>query len=351
MAFARPSLSTLVRWAQSDIESRLSGAAASVRRTFEFVMARVVAGAAHGLHGHLVWLSKQLFPDTAEDVFAERWAGIWGLERVAAVKASGTVDITGVNLTVCPDQTEWQDGTGQIYIQDGDVTIAGGVATITVDAQLAGVEGNQSVGAQLSLVTPVAGIDSTGTVSGSGLTGGADQETVDSLRSRLLERLQTPPKGGGPGDYVAWAKEVNGVTRAWEIANGDGLGTVVVYFARDDDLDPIPDSTEVQDVQDYLDTVAPITADVNVYAPTAVDLDLTIAATPDTAAVRTAIEAALEDYIIANGGANGVTFPLSQLDEAISLATGETSHVMSVPAAAPTYTVGQLPVLGTITWA
>ena len=49
---------------------------------------------------------------------------------------------------------------------------------------------------------------------------------------------------GDNDDYVAWATEVPGVTRAWCSPNGMGAGTVVVRFVRDDDDDPIPDSGE-----------------------------------------------------------------------------------------------------------
>lgn len=351
MAFSRPTLTTLISRAQSDIETRLPGSVASLRRSVERVLARVVAGAAHGLHGHLVWLSKQLLPDTAQSEFATRWASIWGLTRIAATKASGQILVTGTNTTVCPDGTLWQTADGIVYVQDGDVTISGGQATADVDAQTAGDDGNLDVSSTVSLVTPVSGIDTDATVTGADIDGGYDAESDASLLSRLLARLATPPSGGGPGDYVAWTLEVSGNTRAWEIANGDGAGTVVVYFVMDDKVGTIiPDAGEISTTQTYLDSVAPITADVNVYAPTAVDVDFTISVTPDTAAVRAAVEAELEAYITRESEADGVTFPISQLDEAISLADGETDHTMTVPAAAPTFTTGQIAVMGTVTW-
>jgi uncharacterized phage protein gp47/JayE len=352
MAFTRPTLSRLIARAKSDIQTRLTGAVAFLRRSVEFVLAVINAGMAHGLHGHLVYLSRQQIPDTAEDELMVRWASIFSITRNPAVAATGSVDITGSNGSTCPDGTEWQTTDESVYTQDGDATIAAGSATITVDANEAGADGNQDVGTALSLVSPVAGIDSAGTVSGSGLEDGLDAETDPRLLVRLLSRMANPPKGGGPVDYVNWALEVTGVTRAWQIPNGDGLGTVVLYFVMDDKTGTIiPDAGEIATVQDYLDDVAPVVGDVRVYAPTAVDLDFTIAVVPDTAAVRTAVETQLEDYIEANAVADGITFPLTQLDESISGAVGETDHTMTVPAAAPTYTVGQIAVMGTITWA
>jgi len=351
MTFTRPTIAQLIARAKSDIETRLPGSDAQVRESVEAVLARVAAGSGHSLHGHLVWLSKQLFPDTAEAELMNKWASIWGITRIAAVKANGTVDITGSNGSVCPDLTQWQSTDGQIYIQDGDATIAGGSATITVDAQTAGVDGNQSAGAILSLVSPVAGIDTAGTVAGSEITGGLDAETDIALQARVLLRLQSPPKGGGPGDYEQWALEVAGVTRVWEVANGDGAGTVVVYFVRDNDVGSIiPDGAEVAAVQAYLDTVAPITADVNVYAPVDTPTAFTIAVVPDTAAVRTAVENELEALYLREAEP-GATILLSQINEAISIAAGETDHTLTVPAADVTHAANEMPTVGTITWA
>jgi len=351
MTFTRPTIAQLIARAKSDIETRLPGADAQVRESVEAVLARVTAGSGHSLHGHLVWLSKQLFPDTAENEIMVKWAAIWGITKTAAVAANGTLDITGSNGSTCPDLTEWQDTNGNIYIQDGDATIAGGSATITLEADVAGADGNQSIGATLSLVSPVAGIDSDGTVSGTGITGGTDEEDNDALQARVLLRLQSPPKGGGPNDYVQWALEVAGVTRVWEIANGDGAGTVVVYFVRDNDSPIIPDSGEVTTAQNYLDTKAPITADVNVYAPTASPIAVTFTSlTPNTAAVQAAIEAELEALFLRAADPIGSTIPLSQINEAISIATGETDHVISAQAADITPSVGQLPTVGTSTF-
>jgi uncharacterized phage protein gp47/JayE len=205
-------------------------------------------------------------------------------------------------------------------------------------------------------VTPIAGIDSDGTVAGSGLIGGTDAETDAALLVRLLARLQQPPTGGGPGDYVSWAKAVTGVTRAWQYPNRDGLGTVAVFFVRDGDYTLkagdsgiIPSAGEVAAVQAYIDAVAPVTADVTVYPPTAVDLDMTINLLPNTSTVQDAVEAEIAAYLVREAEP-GVTLLISQMNEAVSIAPGETDHIITVPAANKTHTAAQLPVTGTYTW-
>lgn len=350
MAFERPTLPKLVKRARADIATRLVGADAHLRASAEEVLAITLSGMTHGLHGHLKWLSKQLLPDLADDEFLLRWASIFGLDRTAAVTATGEATITGTNTTVSPDETVWQRGDGTRYVQRGDATIASGTATVTLEAEEGGDDGNADVGTALEIAAPVAGINSAATVSGSGLSGGTDLEELEDLRTRLLLRLRNPPTGGGPGDYVNWALEVAGVTRAWETANLLGLGTVGVRFVRDNDTPSlIPDAGEVATVQAYIETKRPITADLTVLAPVAVTLDFTIEVTPDTVAIRAAVEAELRSLLL-RVAEPGATIYLSQVNEAISLATGETDHTTTVPAADVTHAASEIAIFGSITW-
>ena len=351
-AFKRPTLDKLVRRAKSDIATRLVGADANLRGSPEEVLAIVLAGMTHGAHGHIKWLSRQMLADLCEDEFLVRLAGIYGLDRTAAVQSAGAVTITGTNTTVCPAGTIWVRGDGVQYTQDAAATIALGEAVIAVTAVDGGTDGDALAGVTLTIGSAVAGINSTGTVSGDGIIDGAEIEDIEALRSRLLLRLRNPPQAGGPTDYETWALEVAGVTRAWQLPLQFGQGTVGLYFVRDDDVSLIPSAGEVTTVQTYIDSVRPVTADVTVMAPTETVLNITITSlTPDTPAIRTAIEAELEAVLYdAQDPSVAVTIPLSRLNEAISIATGETDHIMTVPAAAPTAAVGVILTLGTITW-
>ena len=349
MPFERPTLTTLIGRAISDIETRLDGSDARLRRSFENVIARVVAGAAHGLHGHLVFLSKQIFPDTAESKFLRRWAGIWGKPPKDPAKATGIVTATGIDTTVIAQGTAWTRADGVEFTSDAIATISGASITITVTATVSGADGNTDAATLLTLVTPITDIDADATVDGSGLVEGADAEIDAALLVRLLLRIQTPPSGGGPTDYVQWALDVAGVTRAWEFPAELGLGTVSIRFVVDAEADIIPVAGQVTQVQTYIDTKAPITAVVTVVAPIEVNLNASITTTPDTAAIRAAIDTELEAYLLREA-APGVTLLLSQINEAISLATGEVDHVLNSPAADVVHTTGQLPTLGTTVW-
>lgn len=349
MAFNRPTLQTLINRARSDIETRLSGVDALLRRSFERAVAYMSAGLAHGLHGHIVYTSKQLLPDTAGIEGVRRWGSIFDVAENDPSFSTGNVDFTGTGTTLLPEGTEFQDADGNIFLVDSDVNLVGGAITTSVTAKVSG-NYNLESGQPLTIVTPVAGIDSDATVAGDGLTGGAGAETADSYRSRILDRLRDPPSGGGPGDYRQVMLAQSGVTRAWERTSGLSLGYVALYFAVDGEASPIPSAPQVANVQAAIDEFAPISSNVTVYAPTESELDFTIALTPDTAAVRAAVEAELDAYLLREASPLGVTLELSQLSEAISLATGEESHVLTSPASDVVVPLGTLTTRGTMTY-
>lgn len=349
MAFNRPTLAELVSRIIAGIRSRLS--LDEMRRSDAEVYGRELAGASHGLHGHIDYIGQQILPDTAEAEYLDRLASLWlDQPRKAAAAAVGSVDLSGVSGTLCPAGSVLVRADGAEYATDADVSIAAGVATVAVTASVAGVAGNDIAGTVLTFATPIAGIDSSATVTAGALTGGADIETDASLAARISARMKEPPHGGASFDYVTWALEVAGVTRAWVYPQELGLGTVTVRFVRDDDASPIPDAAEVAAVQAYIDARRPVTADVTVVAPVAVALDFTIAVTPNTAAVKAAVQAELTDLLRREAEPGG-TILLSHIREAISIAAGETNYTMTAPAADVTHTTGQMATMGTITWA
>lgn len=349
MPFARPSLTELIDRAAADIEAGLPGTDARLRRSNLAVLARMHAGAVHGLYGYLDWMAQQLMVDTAETVFLDRYAGIWGVIRVPAAFASGPVTVTGTTGVVVPSGTLMQRSDGAAFASTADATLASGTAAVPVAATVAGLAGNALAGTQMSFVQPVAGVASAAAVATGGLAGGADRESDEALRGRVLARIQQAPMGGSKADYVAWALEVPGVTRAWCYPLESGVGTVKVRFVRDGDASLIPDASEVAAVQAYIDERRPVCAQVTVAAPTSAPLAMTIALTPSTTAVRNAVAAELAD-VLQREAYPGGTILLSHLREAISVAAGETNNVLSSPSADVTHSAGQMPVLGTITW-
>ena len=349
MPFERPTLEDLRDGAQSEINARLEGADARVRRNNLEVMSRVIAGAAHLLHGRLDWQSLQLFPDTAEAENMARWASIWGIDRRGAQRAEGVVLCSGVEAAPIPEGTELQRRDGRRYLTTAGAFITGGQALVPVRAVELGTGGNGASGTELGFVSPLAGVEATATVDAEGLRNGVDGETDESLRLRLLDRIQRPPQGGSAGDYRTWALEVPGITRAWVAAQELGVGTVTVRVVNDDDPGIVPDPDKLAEVQAHIEARRPVTADVFVTAPLLVPLTFTIRVRPDTPQVRAGVTAGLRDLIRRQAEPGG-TLLISQIREAVSLASGEFDNRVLVPLDNIAYERGVMAVFGGIAW-
>lgn len=356
MPFARPGLPTLIDRAAADIESRLPGADARLRRSNLNVIARVHAGATHGLYGFLDFIARQVLPNTADAEFLDRHATLWlPSGRLPAAYAVGQVVMTGTNGAVIPPSTVFKRADGATYSSTAEATIAAGQATVNIVADVAGSAGNAVAGITLNLDSPIANINAAGVVPAGALTGGADIEDDDSLRARVIARIQQTPHGGARHDYIAWAKEVPGVTRAWCYPLEMGDGTVTVRFVRDNDASLLPDPAEVAAVQAYVEALAPVGMQIFVVAPVAAPIAFQVELTPATASAKAAVEASLRDLLIREaepeGGAGEGVVLLSHIREAISLAAGETDHVLVAPVADVAPAVGQMATFGIIAWA
>lgn len=342
--FNRPPLTTLVKGLRDDMLSRV-GDEGLLRRADAEVYSRVFAGAMHGLYGYVDWIARQIIWDTCDDDTLDRWASMWlQVPRKPAAAATGVATFVLAAGVIVPAGTVLQAFDGQQYLTTGD-TVLGAANVIAVAA---GAGGNRAAGQFLSLLSPVPGAQTQ--AAASEISGGSDIESTSSLRARLIARVQTPPNGGSATDYQQWALQVPGVTRAWVAPLEQGGGTVVVRFVRDGDANMIPGAGEVAAVKAYIDALKPVTADVYVVAPVADPVAFQIALTPNTVAVRAAVEAELRDLLIRES-APGVTLLISHIREAISTATGETDSILLAPAANVTPAIGHMPTFGSIAWA
>lgn len=301
MPLDRPSVTTIYNRVITGIESRLTDDSALLRRAVLRILAKVFAGAVHLLYGNLEFLSQQIMVDQAEDSWLDRHGLMWGITRKAAAYASGSVTFTGINGIIIPEGTLVQTSEGVQYETDADATIAVGSATIGIVAIEAGEDGNYD-GATIELVSPITDIDSAVSVVSPGFSGGVSEETDDDYRARILEHIQTPPMGGTAADYVVWAKSdevpiTNGVVqKAWcfPIAVGPGTVDVVITAAGSTQ---VASPALIADVQAYIDTVRPVTADVVVKTVDVKDIDMDIEITPNTLDLRNTITSNLQDLI------------------------------------------------------
>lgn len=340
MAFERPTIQELIARVQSDAESRLGQKV--MRWTLVSVLSRVIAGVSHTLHGHINFILRQIFSSTAEGAYLERRASEYGIYRKAASYATGVV--TFVGLGVVPEGTLLQTGDGAVYVTTADSS--DGEAPIKASA--AGASGNADAGMELTLISPVEGVQSTCTAGE--LTGGADAEDDEALRERLLFRQKSPPKAGTKQDYVKWALEVPGVTRAWCFPKEMGQGHVTVRFMTDGmTQDGIPNETMVKTVTAYIEEEMPVTTVLHVVAPIPKKLDMTIDILPDTENLRQQVEGAIAQTIVAEAAPSGAIL-LTSLNRAVAGVSDLTSYRLQVPGDDVACSTGEIFVPGKITF-
>lgn len=356
MPFFRPSVSQIRKRRISDFEYELGSQSARLEGTVEHALATSGSGAAHGLHGHLDDASKNAFPHLADDERLRQWANFFGVFQLEATRATGTglFSTSGPIDTLLPEGTIVVRDDGREYeVTEGTTILAADLVTAApLRARVAGAGGNLAAGSTLSLQAPIAGLQ-TAAVVGEEIANGLNEESSAALRTRLLARISTPPKGGGPGDYASWAKLVPGVTRAWEFKWSPKVGFVTVLFMRDlDDGDPFPDLGEVAEVAAKLAEFAPIVApppivQAPIKKPILLDIQLAIEAGFDLATVRAAIYASIRDMLAVRFSPlaiDGVLYR-SWITEAISSTPGELDHKLTNPLSDISVAAFELPVL------
>ena len=375
MPLSRPSLTELRAQVAQDIASALPGSDPLLRFSNLGILGTSLAGLAHLHYGYLDWIAQQAVPFTCSGEFLEAWAALKGVLRIPAAQASGTVTFSGATGTVLPAGTPLARGDGVKYRTTASATI--GISTLTVaataDADPAGqigANGNCPPGTSFALGTAIAGINGSGSAA-TAFTGGADIETDDALRSRMLLAFRTRAHGGSAADFLSWTREVAGVTRAWCVPHGYGAGTVLVYFMLDSvqaahggfpqGTDGVATSEsraaaatgDQLAVANHLFPLQPIPTLVYAQAPTPNVVPFTIGGLATAGAtVKNAVAAAIQGALRQYGSVSGspTTVPLSLIEAAIVVVPGTTGFLVTTPGdiVSP---AGSLPVLGTITWA
>lgn len=384
MPYSRPTLTALRTQIWSDITAAAGLVVSLLQKAVLKIVGSALAALVFGLYGYLDWIAKQAVPFTSTDEFLAGWGAFKNTYLEAATQTVLTVQFTGADGTPLPAGTAVNRGDGFAYTTNSDAEVSGTTVTVNITAVMAGSAGNCDVGTAVVLAGAVTGIQSTGTVTAI-VTSGADVETQDDFRDRVMLAFQKPVQGGDQDDYVVWVRAVAGVTRAWCSPNGFGAGTVVVYFMMDDaesahagfpqgtdgvsqyDEGPggaprgVVATGDQLTVADAIITEQPVTALVYLCSPIENQIGFTIGGlSTASSTTKTAIQAALTDLMVREGAPAG-EIDLSDINSAIGSVPGSagyllnaiTSTVGGVTTTYPPNTnitngTGQLPALGTV---
>ncbi len=374
MPYPRNTLTQLRALAMQDITaSDLPNADGFLRRAVLRVLAWVVAGMAYLHDGYLDWISLQSTPFTATGEYLEGWAALapTPVLREAPTYASGPATWSGVVNSPLPASTVCNRNDGVQYITGAAATVGiGGTVTVTVTALVAGSNGNTDSGTPLAFASVIEGIGSNGAASGP-ITGGTDLELDGSLNARMLESYGAPPHGGNQADYVTWALEVPGVTRAWVPPVPLIPGAVTVFFMMDVseaahggfpqgsngvaslETRDIAASGDQLAVANYIYPLRPVTPIVYAVAPIATAQSFTLQgltgiSTPQQAQVSAALTTL---FLQKDSPLATVSIEQSDVAAAVTAIGGLPSFAVTSPSSWPIVsTVGYLFTLGTVTY-
>lgn len=368
MPYSRPTLTALRNQAVQDITtSGVPGLDGLLRNAVLRVLAWCMSGLAYSVYGYLDWIARESVPFTSTDEYLEAWASLIGIDRKDSTPATGSAAFTGQPGTPIQADTPLMRSDGTPYSTTAEVPVdSTGNVVVPFVAAVNGAATDCLAGTTMMITNPISGINGNGFVVAPGATGGADQETDAALRTRMLAKYAAPPQGGAEADYQQWALEVPGVTRAFVQPNGMGAGTVVVRPMLDDvqsDNGGFPIGTDgcaseekrgptaagdQLAVADHIWPVQPVTSLVWVMAPVPHPIDVTLLALdPNTADMRAAIVASINDMYLIRGEPGGTIYP-SDLYEAILATPGLNHFTMSEPALPVTMAAGELPIMGAL---
>ena len=181
-------------------------------------------------------------------------------------------------------------------------------APAVVTATGTGTNTNVDGGALLTFTPLLPGVDSPAIVTHGGLAGGAEIETEDEFRARLLQALDSW-RGTFTGDeIVTVTSQIPGVTRVWVrkamLSPRPGWpapGFARIAVMRDNDDNPFPGAQALSQVESALFTAiipAHVCPDnIDVFAPTPKLVDVPVHnLVPDTSSMRRAVEASVKQY-------------------------------------------------------
>lgn len=182
-----------------------------------------------------------------------------------------------------------------------------GIAHMNVQCTESGIMGNVPAGSITLLSPPINGVQSI--TNEQAFSGGTDIETDSHYSDRIVEVEQQEKLSGADGDYIRWAKEVDGVGYAYVESEWNGPGTVKLLIL--DKNGQIATQTLIDSTQKHICPIvpkgqnrgglAPIGATVTVTTPTILNLSIkaTFAFTEgyDVTLVLSELKSSINSYV------------------------------------------------------
>ena len=218
---------------------------------------KVLASQIYSLNYKLNWIWKQSSPLSATDEFLDNHASQKGLSRRAGRYAEG--ELTFYILEPLESDVDIEQGTvaatntlvsAKRFETTAAATIPAGQTSVVVPARATeiGLEGNVSAG---SIKVIEDGANYLFVTNENAFSSGAQPETDEELRKRILETYSKPVFGGSVNYYKSLALSDSEVVSAGVVPVYNGAGTVKVALET---ADPVASETVINRVSALLNS-------------------------------------------------------------------------------------------------
>lgn len=310
-----------------------------------------VAAQIHALYLQAAWTERQCFPQTASGEFLDFHAELRGIERKKASNATGTIRFSIPTALqkdlVIPVGTVCMTAGLVRFVTTRKSFLTAGEVYVDVPAQAAetGLSGNVAANTVLTMAEAPVGVALC--ANPEAFAGGADEETDEELRSRVLATYRRLANGANAAYYEQQALSFDDVSAAAVLPRARGIGTVDVIVASQGG---VPEQELLDEVQAFFDKAREISVDVQVRAPKIVQVNVSasikIAPSYEPERVKIAVREAIAGCF--NGEQMGKSVLLARLGAAVFGVPGVENYGFSEPAADVTVDADVLPVLGTL---
>lgn len=324
MATQTPTTQELSTSIVGAIEAQIGQSVPLLPKAFIRVLAKVLAATFITLYKYIGFIGLQLFVRTASGSPTVingktvtpliEWGRLIGLgDPLKATPAELTIDVTVENQTGSLDSGSQLLGetNGVTYLTIGAVLLNAPTVSVTVRAAAdpngsggVGTIGNLDPGAVLNFANPLPNVARATVVTAQTVTG-ADAETIEAYRQRVIDRFRRRPQGGAYADYDIWGRTVAGIANIYPYTGDPGEVDVYVESATEPDGIPTTAQLEAVDLalqfeENGLASRRPANAWTNTLPITRTGFDVIVTGltAPDLAQTQQDITAAVEGYFL-----------------------------------------------------
>ena len=328
MTLAVPTTKTVSDSIVAQLAASISQSIPLLPKAFSRVLAKALAGLFVLLYKYCGFIFLQLFvqhasmEETTINGVVIRplvWLGrLFGAgDPNPAEQAELVIDVTVTNETgtLSAGEQLLRAATGIVYTTKYAVALDAPTVQVTIvassdqdDGDGSGSIGNLVADDVVTFANPLANVDRDATVSSVAVSG-ADEETPEAYRARVLRKVQQRPQGGAYADYPDWAFDVAGIIHVYPYTS-DTPGEVDVYCeateASSGSADGFPTGAQLTAVADAIElnvsgkaSRRPANAAVNVLSITREAFDVTIygLTVDDEATVKSDLSDGLDEYL------------------------------------------------------